>query len=377
MRLPGSSLALAIRADAACARIGRMGVPVPDAAAASAFGSSVVLHVGVLCALALFLPPPAQGVVDVAGDIALIQRLLAASGDGADDGSPGSGTPGLAGEAARTGEPLIGKNENRSFGAPSANQAPLRQAVEGPADNADPHIAREAELRDAARFGMIGIAQGLGVAPADGPVAPWARDDALGSDPLSAPGGLWGDAIGATFGAGGLGISGVGEGGGGRGAGISIGDIGTLGHASGVGNGQGFGQGSGRIGGSHVTRVPTPRCRAPVSEDAPRASHGCAATSNGRLPPEVIQRIVRQNFGRFRLCYEEGLRLSPSLAGRVTVKFVIGRDGSVPAAMPAGSDLADDRVVSCVVRRFADLSFPKPEGGIVTVVYPIVFTAGT
>jgi len=42
---------------------------------------------------------------------------------------------------------------------------------------------------------------------------------------------------------------------------------------------------------------------------------------NGRLPPEVIQRIVRQNFGRFRNCYESSLRTNPSLTGRVAVKF--------------------------------------------------------
>src|SRR5262249_37300578 len=36
-------------------------------------------------------------------------------------------------------------------------------------------------------------------------------------------------------------------------------------------------------------------------------------TVTGNLPPEVVQRIVRQNFGRFRLCYENGLRNNPTL----------------------------------------------------------------
>ena len=94
----------------------------------------------------------------------------------------------------------------------------------------------------------------------------------------------------------------------------------------------------------------------------------------GRLPPEVIQRIIRQNFGRFRLCYENGLRDNPTLQGRVTVRFVIGRDGSVAGAQNGGSDLSDPAVVSCVVRAFYGLSFPQPEGGIVTVTYPIAFS---
>ena len=57
-----------------------------------------------------------------------------------------------------------------------------------------------------------------------------------------------------------------------------------------------------------------------------------ATSVSGRLPPEVIQRIVRQNFGRFRLCYENGLRNNPNLQGRVAVRFVIGREGDVIAA---------------------------------------------
>ena len=101
-----------------------------------------------------------------------------------------------------------------------------------------------------------------------------------------------------------------------------------------------------------------------------------AATVSGRLPPEVIQRIVRQNMARFRLCYETGLLNNPALAGRVNVRFVIGRDGTVSNVGQTGSDLPDPGVVSCVTRGFHRLSFPQPEGGIVTVTYPIVFSPG-
>jgi hypothetical protein len=38
--------------------------------------------------------------------------------------------------------------------------------------------------------------------------------------------------------------------------------------------------------------------------------------------------------------------------------------------------MPDGGVVSCVVRAFYGLSFPQPEGGIVTVVYPIMFSPG-
>jgi len=98
--------------------------------------------------------------------------------------------------------------------------------------------------------------------------------------------------------------------------------------------------------------------------------------SAGRLPPFVIVEVVRQSFGRFRLCYESGLRNCPNLAGRVAVRFVIGRDGLVRSARDAGSDVPDKRIVDCVVRAVRQLKFPAPEGGPVTVVYPIMFAPG-
>jgi hypothetical protein len=94
-----------------------------------------------------------------------------------------------------------------------------------------------------------------------------------------------------------------------------------------------------------------------------------ATKVTGKLPPEVIQRIVRQNFGRFRICYESGLRRNPTLKGRVTTRFLIGTDGDVPSSVDAGSDLPDEAVLGCIRRSFRGLSFPTPASGEVTVVY--------
>jgi len=241
----------------------------------------------------------------------------------------------------------------------------------------DPHLARQAALRDAQEFGTIGLLNtGAGGDP-NAPTAPWGREE---GDPMSARGNMWGDSIGDAFGAGGLGLTGVGEGGGGQGQGfggggtiggarqpgssegIGLGSIGTLGHGAGTGTGQGFGSGHGRLGGAHATHPP-------------RIRQGATQVS-GRLPPEVIQRIVRQNFGRFRLCYENGLRRNPNLQGRVAVRFIIDRSGAVASTSNGGSDLPDSAVVSCVARAFMNLSFPQPEGGVVVVTYPIMFDPG-
>jgi len=243
--------------------------------------------------------------------------------------------------------------------APSASASTVASAAPSASGSADPH---QEALRQAMEFGMIGLLN------ADaGTTAPWGRDDSLGKDPLSARGNMWGDQIGDSFGAGGLGLrgSGVGDGGGGgaRGEGIGLGNIGTIGHGAGTGTGEGFGSGHGRLGGSHAKAPPKVRMG--------------QVTVNGRLPPEVIQRIVRQNFGRFRLCYEQGLVKDPKLAGMVATKFVIGADGSVSSsARDNSTTLTDTGVVSCINRAFSNLSFPQPEGGIVVVIYPVILEPG-
>jgi hypothetical protein len=110
---------------------------------------------------------------------------------------------------------------------------------------------------------------------------------------------------------------------------------------------------------------------------SPKVRQGPVTVSSG-LPPEVVQRIVRQNFGRFRLCYENGLRSDPALAGRVTVQFIIGSAGDVVSAADGGSTLGDPSVVACIVRGFGNLSFPSPDAGRrVLVSFPIDFAPGS
>jgi len=348
------------------------GKPVPagmfaqfEAAAYIYFALSLLLHLGTVASLAFFMPHM-NGDDSEAIDrdtLLMMQHLLNAEAEREQEKKETEEVTEANADNKEGGTGTRAKGEEGSMGNPTTKETGHKFGVQGPQDNPDPHIAKQAALREAAEFGMIGLLNtGAGGDPS-APTAPWGREDSLGQDPMSARGNMWGDAIGDSFGAGGLGLSGVGEGGGGRGEGIGLGGIGTIGHGAGTGNGQGFGNGHGRLGGAHQTRAPSVR-------------QG-ATQVNGRLPAEVIQRIVRQNFGRFRLCYENGLRTNPNLSGRVSVKFVIDRSGSVATAQDGGSEIPDTAVVSCVVRGFGNLSFPQPEGGIVTVVYPIIFSPGS
>ncbi|MCS6899615.1 MAG: AgmX/PglI C-terminal domain-containing protein [Myxococcales bacterium] len=344
-------------------------IPVPLLAGASLtgflfFGLSFLVHTGMLAGMAFF-KPSLSGVDDEEArreQQVLMQQFLKAAAEREQEEKPPEETAQTNADNKEGGTGTRAKGEEGSMGNPNTKATNNRFGVQGPKDNPDPHIARQAALKEAAEFGIIGLLNSGAGGDPNAPTAPWGRDDSLGNDPISARGNMWGADIGDSFGAGGLGLSGIGEGGGGRGEGIGLGSIGTIGHGSGTGTGQGFGSGHGRLGGEHKAKPPQVRMG--------------ATTVSGRLPPEVIQRIVRQSFGRFRLCYENGLRSNPNLQGRVSVRFVIDRSGAVSSVGNGGSDLPDSSVVSCVIRSFSGLSFPQPEGGIVTVVYPISFSPG-
>jgi len=329
-------------------------------------GLSSAVHVGLLAAVASFMPP--MGITDNEGmskdQLYLIQQYLNAAAERENAAAQPEDAPAevAANNQAEGGKGTRSVGAEGSMGSSVSHNTNGRFAIAGPQTNKDIQVARERAKSEAASWGLIGVLnQGTGGDP-NAPIAAWGGDFSRGNDPISANGNMWGERLAESNGAGGLGLTGIGEGSGGSGFGIGLGNIGTVGHGAGNGDGQGIGNGAGLKGRGHV---PT----------APRVIIGSTIV-NGRLPSEVIQRIVRQNYGRFRLCYENGLRGNPSLQGRVSVRFVIGRDGSVSNVSNSGSDMPDQAVTQCVVRSYYGLSFPEPENGIVTVVYPIVFTPG-
>jgi hypothetical protein len=259
----------------------------------------------------------------------------------------GGGNPGTAAQGAE------GK-----MGRPNRPDVQKRTAVRGDAPAIE--LSRAEALAEARSIGMIGLINTMN--GRDLPTAIWGADVPNGPDTVDAWGNLFGEEPGESGGFGGLGLSGPGNGGGGYGKGIGIGRIGTCGANCGYGPGDkgGFGSSLGSTGGGHRPAVPQVRT--------------AVTNVSGRLPAEVIQRVVRQNYGRFRACYESGLRSNPNLTGRVTARFIISRDGAVSNVSNGGSDLPNSGVVSCVLSAFYGLSFPSPENGIVTVSYPILLT---
>lgn len=169
-------------------------------------------------------------------------------------------------------------------------------------------------------------------------------------------GGLLGSQYGNQYGSGGLGSRGSGFGGGGTAAGLGgLGTRGTGLGASGYGRGSGF---YGKKGGG-----------------APGVGRGTPIIL-GALDKSLIDRVVKSHLAQIRFCYERELNKSPKLFGKIVVKFVIAKNGSVSSASTKASTMKNPIVEQCLNKRFLRMKFPSPKGGgIVIVSYPFVFNS--
>jgi hypothetical protein len=94
----------------------------------------------------------------------------------------------------------------------------------------------------------------------------------------------------------------------------------------------------------------------------------------GQLSPELINKEVRRHRSQIRFCYQKQLTRFPNLKGKVTLAWVIGMDGSVKKAKVKSSSLGNKDAESCMVRALSGWTFPKPQGGVVSVdAYPFIF----
>lgn len=169
-------------------------------------------------------------------------------------------------------------------------------------------------------------------------------------------GGLIG-AKGTQIGSGGLGSRGSGLGGGGTAEGL--GGLGTKGRGSGA---SGYGSGGGHFG--------------EKSDGALSAVSGDPIIL-GALDRSLIDEVIKRHMNQIRYCYQRELTKNHGLQGKVVIKFVIAKDGSVSSASVKQSTMGSPAVEQCISSRFMHMQFPQPVGGgIVIVSYPFLFSPG-
>lgn len=169
-------------------------------------------------------------------------------------------------------------------------------------------------------------------------------------------GGVIGSQFGNQYGSGGLYSRGSGLGGGGDGEGL--GGMGTRDRGGDGASGYGH---KGGYAGDHMGRVP-----AEVTTEDPILL--------GALDKSEIDRVIKQHLSQIRYCYQKELTRTPNLEGKVVMRFVIAKDGSVSQARVENTSMHNAVVENCLADRFMRFKFPRPAGGgIVIVTYPFVF----
>lgn len=105
------------------------------------------------------------------------------------------------------------------------------------------------------------------------------------------------------------------------------------------------------------------------------ADKAAAEADSGGLTRDQIGEVIKVRSGSLRYCYEQNLKISPNLSGKVVVSLVIASDGLVSDAKIESSTLGNKSVESCIVKMFTKMRFPASSKET-KVSYPLVFQPG-
>jgi len=95
----------------------------------------------------------------------------------------------------------------------------------------------------------------------------------------------------------------------------------------------------------------------------------------GPLGQALVEAVLQRQRGRLRACCRRATQGQPR--GRVVIKFIVDRDGSVSSAGVEHSNLNEPEVERCLAQQIGGIRFPAPRGGnMATVSFPFVFSPG-
>jgi len=258
-------------------------------------------------------------------------------------------------------EPEEDKKSKKPDANPDAGEGAKAKREEGKVGKKDAKMEKakgnKVDIQKAQKDRQVAENAGLlGALADDGGMDGVFGSSALDSSLTGGVGGLIG-AKGTQIGAGGLGSRGSGLGGGGTASGL--GGLGTKGIGSGK---SGYGSGGGNFGAKGEGGIGT------VGGDP---------IILGALDRSLIDAVIKRHMNQIRYCYQRELTKKPSLGGKIVIKFVIAKDGSVSSASKKSSTMGNGAVEQCIVGRFMRMKFPEPKGGgIVIVSYPFIFSPG-
>ena len=96
--------------------------------------------------------------------------------------------------------------------------------------------------------------------------------------------------------------------------------------------------------------------------------------NDGTLDRELVRKVIQDNKGQIRACFESLLNQYPDLSGKVQTQFTIGPNGQVLESKVTQTSTGSKELDGCVASRMRLWQFPKPKGGgRVVVSYPFLF----
>jgi hypothetical protein len=110
----------------------------------------------------------------------------------------------------------------------------------------------------------------------------------------------------------------------------------------------------------------------PLGPDGDAAA--CVDPEVARLSRRAVRDIVGTSHDALMACYDQALGRDQSAAGSVTFELRIDRSGEVERALARDATLYDCPAIECMLDQLAGLSFPKPVGRGVRVLYPVEYS---
>ena len=97
--------------------------------------------------------------------------------------------------------------------------------------------------------------------------------------------------------------------------------------------------------------------------------------AKGTISREAIARVINKNLGEVQYCYERALLKKPGLKGKLVLEWRISTSGRVSRVRQKLSTIQSAEVATCIIKKLGKWRFPKPQGGIVVVSYPFIFSS--
>ena len=104
---------------------------------------------------------------------------------------------------------------------------------------------------------------------------------------------------------------------------------------------------------------------------------GLEMTGPGELSESQIEKALSKFLAKFQYCYEKSLLSDSSLSGNLNVQWTITVAGRVGESRVVKSQLNNNDLHKCVLKVLAEVPFPKPKGGSVTVKKVFTFSSSS